>query len=94
MKDRAMPEKFKDTFNLPIAIPVWGLVTFIAGGVFYAGATLNKLNTLLENYSKTETKVSVIQDRQIANIAAVQNLSITAQHHENRITNLEIAVRK
>lgn len=84
-----MPEKFKDSINLPVAIPVWGLVTVIAGGVFYAGATLNKLNTLLENYGKTEQKVASIQERQIGEMAAIGNLQTQVQNHEMRIATTE-----
>lgn len=77
-----MPEKFKQALNLSIGIPMWSLVSFLAGLVFYAGATLNKLNTLLDNYGKTEQLVAKIHERQIERGSILQN-------HETRITALE-----
>lgn len=87
-----MQEKFKESINVPVAVPIWGLVTFIFGGIYYAGATMNKLNTLLENYGRTEQRVSQIAEKQIGGLAAVQNLQTQAQNHENRIATLERAV--
>jgi hypothetical protein len=91
-KAKPMPEKFKQAFNVSVGIPAWSLVSFLVGGVFYAGATLNKLNTLLENYGKTELRVNVIAEKQIGEQAAIQTLQDMNRNHDSRITTLERAV--
>jgi uncharacterized membrane protein YedE/YeeE len=83
-----MTPKFKDTINLPIAIPAWGLITMILGGVFTAGVTFQKLDQVIE----TSKKVDAIQERQIGGLAAIANLREVTQSHEARISNLERAM--
>lgn len=80
-----MPDKFKDTINLPIAIPAWGLVTILVGAVFTAGVTFQKLDQVIE----TTKKVDQIQERQINALAAIANLQQQTQGHEVRIASLE-----
>lgn len=82
-------EKVRETLTIPISIPTWGLVTLIGTSVFSAGMIYNQIKSLNENYQKTERKIEVINDRQIENIAAVRNLTVVAQSHELRITELE-----
>lgn len=84
-----MPEKFKQAFNLSVGIPVWGVVTFLAGGIFYAGASLNKLNTLLDNFAKMETRVATIQEKQIERGGVLNAVQTQVQNHESRLTALE-----
>lgn len=71
---------------------MWSLVSFLAGLVFYAGATLNKLNTLLENYAKTDQQVMVIRDKQNERGVMISNQQAQIQSHESRITALERTV--
>lgn len=80
-----MPDKFKDTLNLPIAIPAWGLICMIIGGVFTAGVTFQKLDQVIES----SKKIDLIQERQIGGLAAIANLQQQMQAHENRIGQLE-----
>lgn len=80
-----MAEKFRDTINLPIAIPAWGLITILIGAIFTAGVTFQKLDQVIE-HSK---KIDVIQERQITNVAAIANMQQQLQNHESRITDVE-----
>lgn len=80
-----MPDKFKDTVNLPIAIPAWGLVTIIIGGVFTAGVTFQKLDQVIE----TSKKIDILQEKQINGLATLSNVQSVVQNHEARIIDLE-----
>lgn len=74
--------KFKSAVNLPIAIPVWSLVTMMATGVFGAGAMYNKMDQLVETVKESR--------QQLANQApAIAAMQFQQQNHEARITNLE-----
>jgi hypothetical protein len=85
-----MPDKFKDTLNLPIAIPAWGLVVMLIGGVFTAGVTFQKLDQVIE----TTKKIDVIQERQINGLATLRAHDAQLLNHDARITNLEQAMRQ
>ena len=80
-----MSDKFRDTLNLPIAIPAWGLVTLLLGGVFTAGVTFQKLDQVIE----TAKKIDTIQERQINALATQRGHDAMLQNHEQRISNLE-----
>lgn len=82
-----MPDKFRDTVNLPIAIPAWGIVTLIISAVFTAGVTFQKLDQVIER----SKKIDQIQERQIANIAAIANMQQQVANHESRISAIERA---
>jgi len=88
-----MPDKFKDTINVPIAIPAWGLLTMLAFGIFTAGMFNQKLNQLIEQ----APLVSMIREKQIGGLAAIETLRDGQNRLEARVTNLEsdnIARRK
>lgn len=82
-----MPEKFRDSLNIPIAIPVWGLVCMIIGGVFTAGTTFQKLDQVIESAKK----IDAIQERQINALATIRTHEATLTNHELRISSLERA---
>lgn len=84
-----MPDKFKDTFNLPVAIPAWGLISALVIGIFTAGMTMQKLDTLLENSGKTESRINTLQERQFNALTSIANQQTQLNGHENRITNIE-----
>ncbi|SNT33879.1 hypothetical protein SAMN06265795_12656 [Noviherbaspirillum humi] len=86
-----MPDKLKETIMLPVAIPAWGLLCIIAGAIYTAGQISQKLDTLIENYSRTELKVAAIHERQIGGLAAIATLQQQAQSHETRLASLERA---
>ncbi len=81
---------FKHTFNLPIAIPIWWLVTAIIGMVFTAGITMQKLDYVIA----VTQKIDVIQQRQIDTIAVNRAQDAAIQNHEARLTYLENEARK
>lgn len=89
-----MPEKLSDKMNMLVAIPAWGLVCILAGGIFVAGVTINKLDALIENYNKTETKVSVIQERQITGLAKLAEHTGQISDLHTRVSGLERERRK
>lgn len=84
--------KTKDTINLPIAIPVWGLVLMIGTGVFTAGILYNQLATLIESSRKSEERITFISNNQIGDHASIGNIQLQVQSHEARLTNVERAV--
>lgn len=79
-KVKAMPDRFKDTINLPIAIPAWGLITLLLGGVFTAGVTFQKLDQVIEQ----SKKIDGIQERQINAIARLVSLEKRVDELERR----------
>lgn len=84
-----MPDKFKDTINLPVAIPAWGLICALIIGAVSVGSTITKLNTLLDNDTKREALVRVIQDRQI-NVMAIQGVHVNdIKDLKERVSDLE-----
>jgi hypothetical protein len=84
-----MPDSFKDSLNLPIAIPAWGLVLLLFGGVFTAGVTFQKLDQVIE----TTKKIDIIQERQINGLATLKTHDAQLQNHDARITILEQSLR-
>lgn len=80
-----MPEKFKSSFTLPVAIPIWWLVTAIIGMVFTTGVTMQKLNYVIE----VTSKIDGIQERQIDAIAINRAQDEMLRNHEARLSNLE-----
>lgn len=84
-----MPEKYRDSINLPIAIPAWGLVVLLCSAIFTAGVTFNKLDTLIENSKSTAATIATIQEQRRADYATVNTLQVQYQNHESRLSNLE-----
>lgn len=81
--------RFRDSVNIPIAIPAWGLLSLIVGAVFTAGIMVNKMDSLIENSKKSEDKIATIQEKQIISHAAIANLQQTVQYHEARLSAME-----
>lgn len=84
-----MSEKFKDAFNVQMAVPAWALISFLASGIFAAGAIYQKLNTLADNYGQTANKVSAISDKQIISDQRINNVETQQVRDGARITSLE-----
>jgi hypothetical protein len=80
-----MPEKIKETISMPVVVPVWSLLTFLAGGLFTAGVMVTKLEQVVEASKKIDT----IQERQAANTASITNHAMQLQNHDTRIYALE-----
>lgn len=80
---------FKESINIPIAIPAWGLLTLIAGAVFTAGVMFNKMDTLIEGDRENRGQITYIKERQINGLAAISTLQGQMQAHETRLTNIE-----
>lgn len=79
----------RETINVPIAIPAWSLVTMVAGALFTAGTLYNQMATLIEASKKSDERVTMIREKQINGLAAIDNLQRQEQNHEARISNVE-----
>ena len=92
---RASKADLKDTINLPIAIPVWGVLMLLASGLYFGGTTVQKLNTVIENSAKTELRVATISDKQVDSIADMKMLQKSVAQLEVRVVAIELrAARK
>lgn len=95
-----MPEKFKDTINLPIAIPAWGLITALStiavGGAYYGGGMVTKLDQLIELGRETkqiqgaqQQQIDRINERQIGGLATQANHDQLLRSLDARVSQLE-----
>lgn len=84
-----MAERIRNSVNLPIAIPAWGLVTMVAGAVFTAGTMVTKMDTLIETVKDSKEQLASVKEKQIGSLAAIANLQQQQQNHEARLTNVE-----
>lgn len=75
-------KQFRDSINVPIAIPAWGALVLIAGAIYTAGTMVNKMDTLIEKSQRADTAIASITEKQIISSAAVNSL-------ESRATRLE-----
>jgi hypothetical protein len=89
LKGNEMPERIKDKLTVSFAIPAWSLYSALAIGLITAGMTLQKLDTLLANYAKTEDKVQAINEKQIGGLASIQTLQTNVANHESRLLVIE-----
>lgn len=86
-----MAEKFRDAFNVQMAVPAWSLISALVFGIFAAGAIYQKLNTLADNYGQTANKVSAISDKQIISDQRINNVENQQVRDGARISSLEQA---
>lgn len=84
-----MPEKFKQTLNLSVGIPVWGVLSTICILIFQAGATISKLNTLIDSDTKTKVQVEAIAKTQNERTGLFGSLQLQIQSLESRVAFLE-----
>lgn len=80
---------FRETINIPIAIPAWGIISALITGAFAFGILYNQLSALVKN----QEKVDLMYERQIKNISDVNRHERAIENHEQRIQALE-RVRK
>lgn len=85
-------ERFKNTINVPIAIPAWGLITMVAGAIFTAGTMVTKMDTLIDTVKDSKEQLAIVKEKQIGGLAAIASLQQQAAAHELRITNVERVV--
>lgn len=85
----APAERFRDTINVPIAIPAWGAVVMIAGALFTSGTLYQQMGTLIENSKRNDAQVSIIREKQIGGLAAVSALEKKSETSDQRMTNVE-----
>ena len=85
----ASPERFRDTINVPIAIPAWGAVVMIAGALFTSGTLYQQMGTLIENSQRNDAQVSIIREKQIGGLAAINSLEKKADSVDARMSNVE-----
>lgn len=89
---RVSKADLKDTINIPIAIPVWGVLTALIASVYFGGLTIGKLNTVIENSSKTEARVSVISDKQTEGLADAKILHASVDDVKASVIDLKARV--
>lgn len=85
-------DTFRDHINVPIQIPAWGLLTMLAGALFTSGTLYQQMSTLIETSQKNDQQVTMIRERQIVNIAAVQALQESLRAQDARISAIERTV--
>ena len=83
------PERFRDTINVPIAIPAWGALCLIAGALFTAGTLYQQMGALIDNSRQSDARLSLIHERQIVANAAILSLEKQSQNFETRLWNAE-----
>ena len=82
-------EKLRDTLMVPVAIPTWSLVSFLAVGIFSGGTIYAEIKGLSSFAHKSEQKVDLIFERQVQNIAAVRGMQIQIDTMDRRVLELE-----
>lgn len=85
----ANTERFRDTINVPIAIPAWGAIVMIAGALFTSGTLYQKMDALVETSRRSEDKVAVVAERQVKGLAAIEVLQAGMRDHDQRLVNDE-----
>lgn len=80
---------FRETINVPIAIPAWSLFSALFIGVFIAGTLYTKMNTLIDSSVKNDAMIVIMREAQIKTDAALVTVQQQGQNHEARILNLE-----
>jgi|GEM_PF-2193778 len=73
---------FKETINIPIAIPAWGMLCLLGALFYYGGSAMQKLNTVIENSAKTELQV-------VASAADLKTMQISVADLKARVVALE-----
>lgn len=86
-----MGDQLTQTLKVPknVVIPAPWLIGMVVVGLINAGVVWREFQDLKEWQKTSATTIAEIKERQISNIAAVQNLNVTASNHEGRITRLE-----
>lgn len=87
--DPTAPERFRDSINVPIAIPAWGALVMIAGALFTSGTLYQKMDALIENSRQSDARITVIHERQFVANAAILSLEKQGQSLNDRVSNLE-----
>jgi hypothetical protein len=82
----------REKINLPVAIPVWSLVTMVGGALFTAGTLYNQMNTLIESNKKSDERITLISEKQIGGLAALNSAQQVLQNHEARLVTVERAL--
>lgn len=85
-------ERFRDTINVPIAIPAWGALVMIAGALFTSGTLYQKMDALIENSRQSDARITLVHERQIATSAAVIALERQGDNLDARLSNIERGV--
>lgn len=95
-----MSERFKDSINLPIAIPAWGLitalVTVLVSSAYYGGGVVTKLDQLIELGRETkqqqaaqQQQIDRINERQIGGLATLAQHDQSLRAMDARVSQLE-----
>ena len=89
----------RDTINLPVAIPVWTLVSLVGSAVFTAGTLYSQMGTLIESGKKADERaraaderITLRSEKQGGALTALANTQQRVQDHEVRIGNIEHAL--
>lgn len=82
----------KDTINLPIAVPVWGVLVALVSSVYFGGLTVGKLNTVIENSAKTEARLEVVTTKQTEGLADAKILHASVDDIKVSVSDLKARV--
>lgn len=80
-----MADKFEETIKLPIAIPTWGLILLLCGGIFSFARIQVKLEAIIERTDKLD----YIQERQTQNVGKLIALEKLVDQQGARLVDLE-----
>jgi hypothetical protein len=95
-REPAMPSKdeVQGTLNMSVGIPIWWMVCFLAGAIWFGGQFLQKVNTMVEGFQEMKATITAIQKDQISGISHIAALQTLTTQHEARLTALELRERR
>lgn len=90
-ESKPMSPELKDTINMPISIPIWGVLVMIGSLLYFGGISMQKLNTLLENFAKMEGRVTIIQEKQTDNLSDMKVMQKDISQLQVRMVAVELS---
>lgn len=84
-KGKGIMAKVTESLIVPVVLPVWSIICAVVVGAFGFGINYNQLTTLI----KSQEKVDMMYERQVANIEAVKHLNVSVQNLDSRVAMLE-----
>lgn len=80
-----MTENIGRFLTIPVAVPVWGVIAIMAGVIYTAGATMQKLDYVIASTSKIETVQQQVLSMQILDNTQSQEI----KQNSRRLDRLE-----
>ena len=79
-------QQFDSNFNLPVAIPVWGVLVALCSALFTAGTLYTKMDNLIETSKRSEDRVAIIAEKQVRGLAALEVIENRSRDHDQRLS--------